>query len=53
MAEGDAVGRAAKLGERAWFCAMPPTCALASPQPVSPHSVSMRTIVPSNDSVRP
>src|SRR5579863_2528929 len=37
----------------AWFCAMPPTCALASPQPVMPHSVSMRTIVPSNDSVLP
>src|SRR5215469_263730 len=37
----------------AWFCAMPPTCALASPQPTSPHSVSMRTIVPSNDSVLP
>jgi hypothetical protein len=38
---------------RAWFCAMPPTCALASPQPVMPHSVSIRTSVPSNDRVRP
>src|ERR1700675_4394803 len=37
----------------AWFCAMPPTCALASPQPVMPHSVSIRTIVPSNDRVLP
>src|SRR5436190_11546515 len=37
----------------AWFCAMPPTCALASPQPVKPHSVSIRTKVPSNDRVRP
>src|SRR4029077_5158833 len=37
----------------AWFCAMPPTCALASPQPLSPHWVSMRTSVPSNDMVRP
>src|SRR3984957_20380789 len=36
----------------AWFCAMPPTCAFASPQPVMPHSVSIRTMVPSNDRVR-
>src|SRR5580658_7312196 len=32
---------------------MPPTCDLASPQPVMPHAVSIRTIVPSNDRVLP
>jgi hypothetical protein len=37
----------------AWFAAMLPTCALASPYPVSPHSVSMRARVASNEVVRP
>ena len=37
----------------AWFAAMLPTCALASPQPVTPHAVSMRTNVASNEVVRP
>ena len=37
----------------AWLAAMLPTWALASPHPVKPHSVSMRTNVASNEVVRP